>query len=77
ATPATYVRYTGNWRGSFEGWLSTPGTWNLQLPQTLPGLENFYMAGHWVEPGGGLPTAASSGRAVIQRLCRKEKRTFQ
>ena len=77
ATPVTYVRYTGNWRGSFEGWLSTPGTWNLQLPQILPGLKNFYMAGQWVEPGGGLPTAASSGRAAIQRLCHEEKQPFR
>ena len=25
ATPATTVRYTGNWRASFEGWLPAPG----------------------------------------------------
>jgi len=24
ATPLTYERYTGNWKGSFEGWLLTP-----------------------------------------------------
>jgi len=26
ATPATVFRYTGNWRGSMEGWLMTPAT---------------------------------------------------
>jgi phytoene dehydrogenase-like protein len=25
ATPLTFERYTGNWQGSFEGWLLTPG----------------------------------------------------
>ena len=26
ATPATTVRYTGNWRASFEGWMPTPAS---------------------------------------------------
>ena len=55
ATPATVVRYTGNWKGSMEGWLVTPKTGIKALPDTLPGLKNFVMAGQWVNPGGGLP----------------------
>jgi phytoene dehydrogenase-like protein len=46
------------------------------MKKTLPGLENFYMAGQWVEPGGGMPTAALSGRNVIQIICNKDKKTF-
>jgi phytoene dehydrogenase-like protein len=78
ATPTTFLRYTGNWRGSFEGWQVTPETWRLGkvMKKSLPGLANFYMAGHWVEPGGGLPAAAMSGRNVIQIICRQEKRKF-
>jgi len=78
ASPTTFVRYTGNWKGSFEGWQVTPKTWNLGqvMKKTLPGLENFYMAGHWVEPGGGIPAAAMSGRNVIQILCKKERMKF-
>lgn len=78
ATPMTFERYTGNWKGSFEGWLVTPETWSFGklMKKTLPGLENFYMAGQWVEPGGGLPPAAMSGRNVIQIICKKEKRKF-
>jgi len=78
ASPTTFVRYTGNWKGSFEGWQVTPKTWSLGkvMKKTLPGLDNFYMAGHWVEPGGGLPAAAMSGRNVIQILCKKEKKKF-
>ncbi len=79
ASPTTFVRYTGNWKGSFEGWQVTPSTWTLGkvMKKTLPGLENFYMAGHWVEPGGGIPTAAMSGRNTIQIVCRKERKKFQ
>jgi phytoene dehydrogenase-like protein len=76
ATPLTWERYTGNWRGSYEGWLPNPGDFAKRMSKTLPGLDNFYMAGQWVEPGGGLPTAAMSGRNVTQIICKKDKRSF-
>ncbi len=78
ATPTTFLRYTGNWKGSIEGWIPVPqaGGMRLQMSKSLPGLANFYMAGQWVEPGGGVPIAALSGRNVVQLLCRDEKRKF-
>jgi phytoene dehydrogenase-like protein len=78
ATPTTFEHYTGNWKGSFEGWKITTKTWSFVkvMQKTLPSLENFYMAGQWVEPGGGLPSAAMSGRNVVQIICKKEKRRF-
>jgi phytoene desaturase len=78
ASPTTFLRYTGNWKGSIEGWVPAPqaGGMRLQMSKSLPGLSNFYMAGQWVEPGGGVPTAALSGRNVVQLLCRDEKRKF-
>jgi phytoene dehydrogenase-like protein len=75
-TPATFMRYTSNWKGSFEGWLWTPKIGLGGLRKTLPGLDNFYMAGHWVEPGGGLPTALKSGRDLAQIICKKGRKKF-
>jgi phytoene dehydrogenase-like protein len=76
ATPATYERYTGNWQGSYEGWLPTPRILGRRIPCTLPGLENFYMAGHWVVAGGGLPSSALAGRYVAQMICAAAGKTF-
>ena len=76
ATPMTWVRYTGNWRGSYEGWMMTEESVRTQMSKTLPGLDNFYMAGQWVNPGGGMPTAAMSGRNTIQLICNKDKKKF-
>ena len=76
ATPTTFERYTGNWQGNHQGWLPTTEYFNLRMSKTLPGLENFYMAGQWVEPGGGLPLAGVSGRYVTQIICKKDKRPF-
>lgn len=76
ATPVTFHRYTGNWQGSFEGWLMTPETAMLDMSKTLPGLERFYMVGQWVQPGGGLPSGAMTGRHVVQVLCKQDKKRF-
>lgn len=76
ATPLTFERYTGNWRGSFIGWDLTPKTFMMPMCKTLPGLKNFYMAGQWVAPGGGLPMVALSGRNVVQLICRRDKKPF-
>jgi phytoene dehydrogenase-like protein len=70
ATPATIIRYTGNWKGSMEGWLLTPATGFGPLPSVLPGLKGFYMVGQWLSPGGGLPSGVMTARAVSQRICR-------
>ena len=77
ATPATTVRYTGNWRASFEGWIPTPGNFSKGLPQRLPGLDDFYMAGQWVQPGGGLPSGVMSARQAIQLICRRDGVAFR
>jgi phytoene dehydrogenase-like protein len=76
ATPMTWVRYTGNWRASFEGWMIDIDSFGMQMSKTLPGLQNFYMVGQWVEPGGGLPPAATSGRGIAQILCKRDGKKF-
>ncbi|HLN45155.1 MAG TPA: NAD(P)/FAD-dependent oxidoreductase [Candidatus Sulfotelmatobacter sp.] len=77
ATPMTFYRYTANWKGSYEGWLPTPKTPpTFIMKKTLSGLENFYMVGQWVMPGGGLPSGILSGRWVTQVLCRKDGKKF-
>lgn len=78
ATPATFQRYTNNWKGSTQGWL--PGK-NLLAPSPvgfkLPGLKNFYYSSHWNQPGGGLPIAIKTGRDVAKAICKENKVKFK
>ena len=37
STPSTVLRYTNNWKGSFEGWLMTTGIGFRSMQKTLPG----------------------------------------
>jgi phytoene dehydrogenase-like protein len=72
ATPATFHRYTNNWKGSTQGWL--PGK-NIMASSpvgfTLPGLKNFFYASHWSMPGGGLPVAIKTSSDLAQVISRK------
>jgi phytoene dehydrogenase-like protein len=76
ATPATWERYTGSWRGSWEGWMLTSKVFMTRMSKELPGLKNFYMVGQWVEPGGGTPAVAASGRNAIQIICKRDGKKF-
>lgn len=80
ATPLTFERYTGNWKGSFEGWLITPANSGVifkPMSQKIAGLNSFYMCGQWVEPGGGLPTSVMSAKRLLKTICREDGKKFR
>jgi phytoene dehydrogenase-like protein len=72
ATPLTYHRYTGTWKGVYMGWLDPGG----ELPVTLPGLQGFYLAGQWTGKLSGLPTALMTGQGSIRRICQEDGKEF-
>lgn len=76
ATPYTWWRYTLNDKGAWMGWLMTPEAIRTAIERTLPGLDNFYMAGQWVTPGGGVPPVLYSGRHAMQLLCHRDGKPF-
>ncbi len=80
ATPLTYERSTGNWQGSVCGWLLTKQTLPLTIkgiPKTIAGLRGLYTIGQWVEPGGGVPIVAMSGRSIVQQICHEDRQIFR
>jgi len=76
ATPKTDVRYTGVKDGAYEGFIPSKGNMMKSLKMQLPKLQNFYMAGQWLFPGGGLPPSAQTGKWAVQLICKKEKQQF-
>ncbi len=77
ATPVTFERFTGNWQGSFEGWIPTPQAVTKPISKTLPGLNNFYMVGQWVQAGGGLPSGVMTGKEVLKMICTQDGKKFK
>lgn len=76
STPATVIRYTGNWKGSQEGWLMPPGASFKPFPNTLPGLNRFFLIGQWIMPGGGLPSGPMTARPAVKAICKQDHIPF-
>ena len=55
----------------------TPESIKTKISSHFDNLKGFYMAGHWVATGGGLPPAAYSGREVIRQICASEGINFE
>ncbi len=87
ATPVSFERYTGNWQGASQGWMPVPQAYQLMgksvqegnwpATRALPGLAHFYTSGQWVEPFGGVPSAALTSRGLIEMLCKRDGKVFQ
>jgi phytoene dehydrogenase-like protein len=76
ATPKTDVHYTGVRDGAYEGFMPSKENMMKSLKMQLPKLQNFYMAGQWLFPGGGIPPSAQTGKWAVQLICKKEKQKF-
>ncbi len=76
ATPLTYNRYCGSFRGS---WMSVlkPNAKRQQYPQVSESVAGLYFAGQRTMLPGGMPSAAATGRSAVQYLCRDNGSVFQ
>lgn len=72
ATPSTYHRYTGAWKGAWMAFMPSPGSKGMMHSGKIKGLTNCYLTGQWLMPPGGLPCAAMTGRFAVQRIAKKE-----
>jgi phytoene desaturase len=68
ATPSTYYRLNHLHQGSYEGFLPSPDALKTTIDKQVPGIDNLYLAGQWVTPGGGIPTAIMSGIETANRI---------
>ena len=76
ATPLTYERYTGAYRGSWMV-IKEPGDQLKQYPGFSEEVDGLYFAGHRLMTPGGLPVALVSGRRAAQLVCRQFDTTFK
>lgn len=77
STPATFARYTSNWKGSIQGWEWKPGLIPESIKHNIPKLKHFYMAGQWVAPGGGVSGAFINARDLSRIICKRNHINFK
>jgi len=70
-TPKSFNRYTGAYKGAFMGFVQTPWVKKEVHNGTVEGLDNFVLAGQWLQTPGGLPNALVTGRFAVQRLMKR------
>ncbi len=73
-TPLTYERYCNAYHGSYMSFVTTPSGKQIKMKGKLKGIKNLYVAGQWTNSPGGLPVAAASGKFVVQRILKSQKR---
>jgi phytoene dehydrogenase-like protein len=70
ATPLTYERYCGTYRGSWMTKTPPGNRRRFSYPSKVKSVRNLYFAGQRILPPGGLPVAVITGRKAAQYLCR-------
>jgi phytoene dehydrogenase-like protein len=73
ATPETFQRWTGAYRGAIYGWENVPNqTTPKRLARVTP-IEGLFLSGHWTEPGTAAIRAMTSGLQTAQMMLGYEK----
>ena len=67
-TPASYRRYVGSQIGSFMSFVLPSKYLPREQGNGIRGLDNVRLAGQWLQPPGGLPIAALSGKHAVESL---------
>ncbi len=68
ATPATFHRYTNNWKGAPMGWMPSAKMTAKKPQYEIEGLKDFYLTGQWAYTGG-LHNVVLSANHVAQLIC--------
>lgn len=76
ASPLTYTRYTNAYHGAWMSFMMTPKAKMMMHKGLIKGLDNVLLAGMWLQPPGGTPVAAVTGKFAVQRICRREKMPY-
>lgn len=69
-SPYSFFRFCGAYKGSYMSYILSPFVPKKSHKGQVKGLKNLYLTGQWLQPPGGLPNAAVTGRFTIQRLCK-------
>lgn len=73
-TPYSYARRNNDTQGAFMRYITTATSMNAIMSEEITGLDNVYLAGHWLKYPGGVPTAALTGKNAIGHIAAKEEK---
>lgn len=72
-TPYTYARRNNDTNGAFMRYITTVLSRKAFIPQDVKGVDNVFLAGHWLRYPGGVPIAASTGKTAVNMIIEVDK----
>ena len=72
-TPVSYEKWCGAYKGAYMSFIVTKAGKQMQSTGRIKGLDNIVLAGQWLMPPGGLPTAVVQGKFAVMRLIKHGK----
>ena len=72
-TPYTYALRNNDTNGSYMRFITTAFSRKSNIDPEVKGVDNIFLAGHWLKYPGGLPMAALTGKNAIELIEDKEK----
>ncbi|MCQ2521280.1 MAG: FAD-dependent oxidoreductase [Lachnospiraceae bacterium] len=67
-TPYSYIKRLNCYHGAYMRCITTAASTSAFLSTEIKHLPNVYLANHWLRYPGGMPTAASLGKLVIEKI---------
>ena len=71
-TPLSYNKICNDYYGAYMRYITTPFNMNAFMPLDVKRLDNVFLASHFLRYPGGLPTAAQTGKDVIDEIKKTE-----
>ena len=71
-TPYTYARRNNDTNGAFMRFITTAISRKATIAPEVKGVDNIYLASHWLKYPGGLPMAAYTGQVAVKKITDKE-----
>lgn len=67
-SPVTFAKWCNAYKGGYMSFNRLKGYKGKFVKSTVSGLKNLFLAGQWIQNGGGLPIAAASGKFAVQAM---------
>ena len=67
-SPITFTKWCNAYKGGYMSFNRLKGYKAKFVKSTIKGLKNLFLAGQWIQNGGGLPVAAASGKFAVQMM---------
>ena len=71
-TPLTYERYCNSYKGAWMSFMPTTKGMGSSFKGRIKNLKNCWLTGQWLQPPGGLPVAATTGKFTVQYIAKQE-----